>query len=133
NPIYPGVSAFSSMTLTASHEIAEAATDPDVNYRRAIGWYDEYYGAEIGDINRYEALLNGYVVQSIINKYDVAYIPKGATTLRALDTISSSGFASYSEPAAATVRVHLYPDDSAGPADQTGQSPKADVVFVLPR
>src|SRR5262249_55585836 len=79
NPIYPGVTPFGSMTLTASHEIAEAATDPNVGYR-ALGWYDDYYGAEIGDIKRYEALLSGYVVQSIVNKYDVAYIPAGATT-----------------------------------------------------
>jgi hypothetical protein len=105
NPIFPGLTPFGSMTLTASHEIAEAATDPNVNYR-APGWYDDYNGGEIGDINRYEALLNGYVVQSIINKYDVAYIPYGATTLRALDTTSSSGFASHS-----------------------GQAVKADVLF----
>src|SRR6516164_2177261 len=86
NAIFPGLTPYGSMTLTASHEIAEAATDPNVNYR-ALGWYDDYIGGEIGDINRYEALLNGYAVQSIINKYDVAYIPYGATTLRAQDVL----------------------------------------------
>src|SRR5262249_49526663 len=55
NPIFPGLSPLGSMTLTASHEIAEAATDPNVNYK-ALGWYDDYNGGEIGDIHRYEAL-----------------------------------------------------------------------------
>jgi hypothetical protein len=130
NYIFPGLTAFGSMTLTASHEIAEAATDPNVNYA-ALGWYDDYRG-EIGDINRYEALLNGYAVQSIINKYDVAYIPYGATTLRALDTTSSSGFASQSgHTAAAETRFRLHPDGSAGSASQTGQAHKTDTLFAL--
>src|SRR5262249_26280368 len=60
NALFPGLTPLGTMTLTASHEIAEAATDPNVNYR-ALGWYDDYYGGEIGDLNRYEALLNGYV------------------------------------------------------------------------
>jgi hypothetical protein len=132
NAIFPGLTPFGSMTLTASHEIAEAATDPNVNYR-ALGWYDDYNGGEIGDINRYEALLNGYVVQSVINKYDVAYIPYGATTLRALDTARSSGFASYSgHTAAANAQLSLYPGCSAGSAGQTGQAHSADTVSALP-
>src|SRR5262249_58681816 len=116
NAVFPGLTPFGSMTLTASHEIAEAATDPNVNYR-AIGWYDDYNNAEIGDINRYEALLNGYVVQSIITKYDVAYIPYGATTLRALDTITSNSLVTYSgHTAEANARLHLPEgrDDVAG-------------------
>ena len=88
------------MSLVASHEIAEAATDPNVGYR-ALGWYDDYKNGEIGDIRRYEASLNGYVVQSVISKYDVAYIPNGATTLRPLDAASASGFASHSWQAVA--------------------------------
>jgi hypothetical protein len=132
NAVFPGLSPFGSMTLTASHEIAEAATDPNVNYR-GLGWYDDYYGGEIGDINRYEALLNGYAVQSIINKYDVAYIPYGATTLRALDTISTSGFASYfGRPAASACWFQLYSNDSAGGADQTAQVHKADILSGFP-
>jgi hypothetical protein len=100
NYTFPGLSAFSSMSLVASHEIAEAATDPNVGYR-ALGWYDDYKNGEIGDIRRYEASLNGYVVQSVISKYDVAYIPNGATTLRPLDAASASGFASHSWQAVA--------------------------------
>jgi hypothetical protein len=127
NGTYPGLSAFSTMTLTASHEIAEAATDPNVNYR-ALGWYDDYYNAEIGDINRYEALLNGYAIQSIINKNDVAYIPYGATSLRPIDT-NSGGFASHSgQSAAAAGRFRLSP---AGGDDQAGQAHHADLLFAL--
>ncbi|MFN8390153.1 MAG: hypothetical protein U0136_07690 [Bdellovibrionota bacterium] len=37
-----------NITITASHEWAEAATDPDVN-RSRIAWYDRNYG-EVGDI-----------------------------------------------------------------------------------
>jgi hypothetical protein len=130
NTVFPGLTPYGSMTLTASHEIAEAATDPNVNYR-ALSWYDNYYGGEIGDINRYEALLNGYAVQSIINKYDVAYIPYGATTLRALDTTITSGFAGYSShsaPFAAWFR--LYSDDVLGGADWTAQTREGRHVHV---
>ncbi len=37
-----------NITVTASHEWAEAATDPDVNNGK-LGWYDKNYG-EVGDI-----------------------------------------------------------------------------------
>jgi hypothetical protein len=110
NAKYAGLTPFGSMTLTASHEIAEAATDPNVNYR-AIGWYDDYNGGEIGDINRYVARLNGYVVQSIINKYDVAYIPDGGTTLRAVDGRSNGGFDSpFGNTAEAAAHFRLFGD-----------------------
>jgi hypothetical protein len=129
NPVFPGLTPFGSMTLTASHEIAEAATDPNVGYR-ALGWYDDYNNGEIGDINRYEALLNGYVVQSIVNKYDVAYVPYGATTLRALDTVSSRGFASPSGRAA-DARLRLPPHGAGRAAVPGGQSHAVDTLFAL--
>lgn len=37
-----------NITIAASHEIAEAATDPDVN-KDTLGWYDQNYG-EVADI-----------------------------------------------------------------------------------
>ena len=96
----------------------------------ALGWYDDYYNGEIGDINRYEALLNGYVVQSLINKNDVAYIPSGATTLRALDAVSGSGFASHSGQAAATDALFaLSAARRRDPADYSGQAVLADALF----
>jgi hypothetical protein len=131
NPVFPGLTPFGSMTLTASHEIAEAATDPNVGYR-GLGWYDDYNNGEIGDINRYEALLNGYAVQSIINKYDVAYIPYGATTLRALDTFSGRGFASPSgHTAAADARLRLPLHGGDGSAGPGGRSHELDTLFAL--
>jgi hypothetical protein len=48
NFFVPGLNAFDTMTKVASHEIAEAVTDPDVNYAR-LGWYDDQRG-EISDI-----------------------------------------------------------------------------------
>jgi hypothetical protein len=132
NAIFPGLTPFGSITLTASHEIAEAATDPNVNYR-ALGWYDDSRGGEIGDISRYEALLNGYVVQSIINKNDVAYVPAGATTLRALDATGGSGSASPSgHPAAAVSRSRRPAVGSDGSAGHTGRAPGGDTPFALP-
>ena len=131
NAVFPGLSPFSMMTLTASHEIAEAATDPNVNYR-ALGWYDDYNNGEIGDINRYEASLNGWVVQSIINKYDVAYIPSGATTLRPLDTFSSRSFARPSgHTAAADAWLRLPDHGGDGSAGPSGQSHEVDTLFAL--
>jgi hypothetical protein len=130
-PVFPGLTPFNSMTLTASHEIAEAATDPNVGYR-ALGWYDDYKNGEIGDINRYEASFNGYVVQSIVSKSDVAYIPSGATTLRALDTTGGSGLASPSgHIATADARFGLPSDDRDGSAGHTGPAHKIDTLFAL--
>jgi hypothetical protein len=131
NATFPGLTPFGSMTLTASHEIAEAATDPNVNYR-ALGWYDDYYGGEIGDINRYEALLNGYAVQSLINKYDVAFIPYGATTLRSLDTYSSSGFAgAFEHTAGARPTEPAVPVNGHCPDRQSRQAHQADILFAM--
>jgi hypothetical protein len=127
NSVFPGLTPFGTMTLTASHEIAESATDPNVNFR-ALGWYDDYRG-EIGDINRYEALLNGYAVQSIVNQNDVAYIPYGASTLRAIDTIS--GFAGNSSSTPATnawfQQLHVGGYSSTGHSRQLHE---ADTLFA---
>lgn len=65
-------SAIDQLTAVSSHEIAEAVTDPNVNYGQ-LGWYDSSRG-EIGDIteNNPNALvrLNGYLVQEVANQYD---------------------------------------------------------------
>ena len=41
--------SFDQLTSVTSHELAEAVTDPDVNYK-AIGWYDDQRNGEIGDL-----------------------------------------------------------------------------------
>lgn len=62
-----GVAPIDQLTAVTSHELAEAVTDPDVNYN-TLGWYDPRYG-EIGDIteNNPNALvrLDGYLVQEV--------------------------------------------------------------------
>src|SRR5437762_2123599 len=42
-------SNFDEMTSVTSHEMAEAVTDPNVNYK-ALGWYDDANNGEIGDL-----------------------------------------------------------------------------------
>src|SRR5262249_48731873 len=63
---------------------------------------------------------------------DVAYIPYGATTLRALATASSTGgFAGYSgSTAAADIHWLLDPDCWAGPVGQTGSAHRAETRFA---
>jgi hypothetical protein len=46
------------MTLNASHELAEAVTDP-APYDGSLGWYDDYYG-EVADIP--DVLYDAYVI-----------------------------------------------------------------------
>jgi hypothetical protein len=87
-----GTSATDQLTAVASHELAEAVTDPDVNYS-TLGWYDPRYG-EIGDItennpNAY-VRLSGFLVQEVANQQDqllsinlsppVSPPPPGSTT-----------------------------------------------------
>src|SRR5207302_6263995 len=67
-----GTSAQDQLTAVTSHELAEAVTDPDVNYAR-LGWYDPQRG-EIGDVteNNPNALVrvDGYLVQEVADKND---------------------------------------------------------------
>jgi hypothetical protein len=64
--------AVDQLTDVASHEVAEAATDPDVNYAQ-LGWYDPRRG-EIGDITENNPAayvrLDGYLVQEVANQND---------------------------------------------------------------
>jgi len=64
--------AINQLTAVTSHELAEAVTDPDVNYAQ-LGWYDPQRG-EIGDMteNNPNALvwLDGYLVQEVAGKND---------------------------------------------------------------
>src|SRR5262249_49557666 len=57
--------AMDDMTAVASHEIAEAVTDPDVNYKQ-LGWYDDQQNGEIGDLTSQTTRLNGYLVQDVV-------------------------------------------------------------------
>jgi hypothetical protein len=79
---YNGISStlptFDQMTSIASHEIAEAVTDPDVNYS-TLGWYDTQRG-EIGDIfGNDDVFLNHYVVQMEAGQADNPIVPLTTT------------------------------------------------------
>lgn len=72
----PSLNTFDEMTLASSHEIAEAVTDPNVNFSTPIGWYDDQRNGEIGDIVAGQTVyLNGYAVQKIADQNDNAMVP----------------------------------------------------------
>jgi len=67
-------SVMDDLTSVSSHELAEAVTDPDVNYKQ-LGWYDDRRGGEIGDLTRQNTRLNGYLVQDVVNQSDQTIAP----------------------------------------------------------
>ncbi len=93
--IFPN--SFAQLTSVTSHELAEAVTDPNVNYK-TLGWYDPHRG-EIGDIvNGQTFIMNGYVVQKESDRFD-----------RAMTTSGVSGAATYASStyyARATSSLH---------------------------
>jgi hypothetical protein len=76
------------LTAVSSHELAEAVTDPNVNYKQ-LGWYDDQLNGEIGDLTRKTIELNGFLVQEVVNRNDQPIDPTvtnpggGTTTLTA--------------------------------------------------
>jgi hypothetical protein len=81
NAAIPNSTVVDQLTEVASHEIAEAATDPNVNYR-ALGWYDNQQG-EIGDITAGQrCYVGGYAVQRLADQNDQAMTPASATGFR---------------------------------------------------
>lgn len=87
---YPGVpnptpssqgfaSIFDEETAVSTHEIAEAVTDPDVNYK-SLSWYDDTLNGEIGDLTSDTATLNGYLVQKVVDKNDIVIGPSTTPT-----------------------------------------------------
>lgn len=73
-------SAFNELTSVSSHELAEAVTDPNVNYS-TLGWYDYQLNGEIGDLaaGHYSTITgaNGtqYEVQDEVNQNDQIISP----------------------------------------------------------
>jgi hypothetical protein len=79
NGTVPWLSTLGQLTEVTSHELAEAVTDPDVNYR-SLSWYDDTLNGEVGDIvNGHTVYLDGYAVQRIADRNDQAMTPAGAT------------------------------------------------------
>lgn len=73
-------SAFNELTSVSSHELAEAVTDPNVNYS-TMGWYDFQLNGEIGDLAvGHESTITGangvqYQVQDVVNQNDQIISP----------------------------------------------------------
>jgi hypothetical protein len=83
------LNALDTMTLSASHELAEAVTDPNVNYK-TLSWYDDTLNGENGDItNAQTVYLNGYAVQRIPDKNDQAMTPQGARPVNPVNFVLS--------------------------------------------
>jgi Fibronectin type III domain len=80
------------LTMVTSHELAEAVTDPDVNYK-AIGWYDDQLDGEIGDLTSRTTTLNGYLVQAVVDKNDQVIYPTsntGSTLTAPLNVVATA-------------------------------------------
>lgn len=74
NGTLPWLNAFDQMTAVASHELAEAVTDPNKGYK-AMGWNDDspLNGGEVGDIVANQIVyLNGNAVSRIADQNDQA-------------------------------------------------------------
>jgi hypothetical protein len=71
-------SNFDEMTAVTSHELAEAVTDPNVNYK-ALSWYDDVNNGEVGDLTRITVSFDGYVVQEIVNQNDQPMNPNNVS------------------------------------------------------
>ena len=70
-------SDFDEITSVTSHELAESATDPNVNYA-LMGWYDDQNNGEIADLTRLNTTMSGYLVQDVVNQNDQPVSPPAA-------------------------------------------------------
>jgi hypothetical protein len=77
------LTTLNSMTDSTSHELAEAVTDPNINYAgKALGWNDDTASNEIGDVdNGRTVYLNNFAVQREADPNDQAMTPAGATAV----------------------------------------------------
>ncbi len=83
-------SNFQELTVVTSHEIAEAATDPNVGYKTTT-WYDDQLNGEIGDLTDLTANLNGYLVQQVVDKNDNPIAPNKMQAPRNVTAKATSG------------------------------------------
>lgn len=130
-----GTSALDQLTDVTSHEVAEAATDPDVSFASSVtssylGWYDNARG-EIGDItenlSNASVRLNGFLVQQVSDKNDnlltiapppLSPPPPPPTTTGTTTTITSSPVSYHGWYATATLTIQVKP--ASGTAIPTG-------------
>jgi hypothetical protein len=78
------------MTYGMSHELAEAATDPDVLYKK-LGWYDEDNNGEVADFADNRGFrLNGYMMTKLSTKNGVQVGPKVTATTQTQSAVPQS-------------------------------------------
>ncbi len=88
------LSAQDQLTQVSSHEIAEAATDPD-----SSGWYEDSTGSEIGEAGTLAVnptvYVDGYAVQRIADQNDQPMTPSDATASRPVTFVVQNRLAMY--------------------------------------
>jgi hypothetical protein len=76
-------SNFDELTTVSSHELAEAVTDPNVNFS-TLGWYDFQRNGEIGDLAQgHDSTITGangvqYEVQDVVDQNDQIISPNSS-------------------------------------------------------
>ncbi len=117
-----------SMTVTTSHELAEAVTDPQPN--GTLGWFDDTWvdpgtgqaGAEIGDIVATQfAYLNGWAIQAVANQNDQAVFPAGSTSTRGTPATTPDILFATGQTFDGTVVGFSDPDTPGAPGSFTAQ------------
>jgi hypothetical protein len=91
------------ITKSTSHEIAEAATDPDLTTNQKA-WFDDTYNEEIGDIepsHSHWTRLDGWIVQDLSSIYDGSLDPVLPGW-----SLSAGGVLSYSGTNAITITTN---------------------------
>lgn len=113
---------FDQLTSVASHEMAEALTDPDANYK-TLGWYDDQHNSEIGDITRQTYKIDGYSVQAFVDPSDRPVLPtptpKSGFGLVATAMSSTTALVSWN-PISGAILYRIVNVDTRGRAYQVG-------------
>ena len=69
------------VTSVTSHEVAEAVTDPNVNFGQ-LGWYDDDANGEIGDITEgHNQRMGRFLIQNVAGQNDQPLLIPGALTV----------------------------------------------------
>lgn len=78
--------AFNSLTTTASHELSEAITDPDVSFANStgntalLGWYDDVNNGEVADLSANAVTIaQGYELQLSEDQNNLTINPNAVT------------------------------------------------------
>jgi hypothetical protein len=126
-----GTSATDQLTAVASHEVAEAVTDPNVNFS-TLGWYDSQRG-EIGDVteNTAGALVrsDGFLVQLVADKND-QLLPLTATSPPASPPVASPPVSP--PPVVTPPKVPPVSPPTVPPATPPSLQPSTTVLAVQP-